>query len=249
MPKMIKVALFASGGGSTVAAILDAVRAKRLSVDPVVLIVSRNDAGVIEKARERGFDENQIEIIRPRDFQTPEHLGDAIIRACTMRDVEVIGQYGWLPKTPTNVIEAFPQIVNQHPGALDPDHATKERPNPDFGGKGMYGRRVIAAALHFAKRTGTNWWIEATTHLVENELDTGKLVRYEQVPIFETDTVDSIQSRLLPIEHRVQIAALADIAREEKILTTRRFEQFIMPSQYEELCLAKAQAIADYARG
>jgi phosphoribosylglycinamide formyltransferase-1 len=246
----IRLALLASGGGTTVAAILDAITATKLiGIEPALIIASRPEAGVIEKAKVREVPDDDIEVI-VRKGKTAEEFGTAINEACIARNAHFIGQYGWLPMTPLNVVTAFQgRMINQHPGALDPECATPEMPHPDFGGKGMHGRAAIAAALYFAQETDGNWWVEATAHLVAPAVDAGSLVRFERMGISSEDTVESIQKRLLPIDHAVQIAVLADLAEYGVIRTARRPEPLILPRHYDALRRAKERAVRDYPNG
>lgn len=213
MPSTLNVACLASGGGTTIEAILHAINTGRLPGVCVRLVISSNaKASVMYRAQANGMHSSDILVIDPREYRTPEVFGRAILDACEMRKVGFIGQYGWLPKTPVNVVQEFrTRIVNQHPGSLAPSHSVGEH-RYDFGGKGMYGRRVIAAARHFAHKTDTRWYVHATSHYVDADLDTGPVIRQWQVPFTRDDSVEAIQTRLLPVEHAVQIATLGDAA-------------------------------------
>ena len=136
-----------------------------------------------------------------------ETFGEEIIKECKKREVNLIGQYGWMVKTPDNVINAFPNmIINQHPGPLDPNG------NGDFGGAGMFGMRVHQARLCFVRKVNDNFWTEATTHRVTSEFDKGAVLKRKQVPILPDDTAETLQARVLPVEHEVQIETLQDFA-------------------------------------
>ncbi len=128
----LRIALLISGGGTTMREILRATKDGRLPhVIPALMIASREDASGIEKAHEEGMADRNIVVLKPKAFGSPSAFGAAIISACRNRGVDLVGQYGWLPLTPPNVIEAYENmIVNQHPGPLDPGR-------PDFGGEGM----------------------------------------------------------------------------------------------------------------
>jgi folate-dependent phosphoribosylglycinamide formyltransferase PurN len=120
--------------------------------------------------------------------------------------VEFVGQYGWLPLTPENVVNEYKgMIINQHPAPLDPG-------NPDFGGKGMYGKAAVYARLLFVKRTNRDFWNEAIAHRVEKEYDKGKVVKALRVPIESDDTVETLYARLYPFEYETQIQTLDDFA-------------------------------------
>lgn len=203
----MRIALLISGGGTTMEAIIKACKDATLpSVVPALVIASKPDAGGIAKARALGITEDNIVVLEPKSFASPEAFGEAILSECKKRNIDFIGQYGWLAKTPDNVCVAYQgMILNQHPGPLD-------NGRPDFGGTGMYGMRVHQARLEFVKRTGHDFWTEATAHRVTPIFDEGKIVKRKQVPIFQNDTAETLQARVLPIEHEVQIEALRDVA-------------------------------------
>src|SRR3989344_4544644 len=157
--KMKKWASFVSGGGTTTAAIFDAIIDGRLrGIKPTLLVASKAGIGAIEKVRERisvygkQFDmtEDDIVVAERRELGDKAWT-DKLYSACFERGVDVITQNGWLPKTPEDVIRVVNgNIFNQHPGPLDPGYEL------DFGGGGalgMYGRRVHCARLLFARRT------------------------------------------------------------------------------------------------
>jgi len=117
----MKIALLISGGGTTMEAIIKAAQNDTLkNVSPVLVIVSKESAGGLIKAKNLGISEKNILVINPKNFKTEEEFGEKIIKECEERKVDFIGQYGWLVKTPENVCEAFKgRIINQHPGPLD----------------------------------------------------------------------------------------------------------------------------------
>ena len=176
------------------------------SVIPVLVIASKLDAGGIQKAKALGIADENIVVIEPKSFATPELFGEAILFECKKRNVDFVGQYGWLAKTPDNVCDAYNgMIVNQHPGPLD-------NGRPDFGGSGMYGMRVHQARLEFVQKTNHDFWTEATAHRVTPVFDEGKIVKRKQIPIFQNDTAEILQARVLPVEHEVQIETLRDFS-------------------------------------
>lgn len=173
-------------------------------VEIACVIVSRPDAGGIKKALERKL---ICEVVRRKDFQDGIQFGRALISSFEKYEVTAIGQHGWLPTTPLNVINLFPERTNnQHPGATDPGY-------PDFGGTGMHGARVPCATLYFMRKAKIpHPWIEATAHVVDPVVDRGLIIHSERVAILPDDTVASLQERLLPVEHKVQIEAWRQIA-------------------------------------
>lgn len=217
-------------------AIIQACRSGRLrNVEPVCVIASRQDTGAIEKARVLGMRRGDVLVRRPKDYPNSEAFGEAIIRACQARGVDFIGQYGWMVKTPSNVIEAYAgMMVNQHPGPLDPGR-------PDFGGEGMFGRRVHCARLYFVRTVKRDFWTEATAQRVAVEYDKGALLKTRAIPILEDDDTMSLQEQVLPQEHALQIEVLDDFAN-------GRVHEFVRKTPLvlsgEEAILAQAKRIA-----
>jgi len=201
----LRLAMLTSGGATTAREIIRACNDGRLPhVMPALFITNRPEAGGVDKARAEGIPERDIRVVRRRDYETDEEFGEALLAECRARGVDFIGQYGWLPRTPANVVQAYEgRMLNQHPGPLRPDGL-------DFGGRGMYGRRVHCARLHFVGVTHRDPWTEVVAHRVTAEFDRGEVVKKSVVPIFPDDDTAALQARALPIEHDVQIAALAD---------------------------------------
>lgn len=252
----LRIAMLVSGGGTTMAAILNSIRTGFLPcVEPALIIASKDQIGAIEKAHMGGIAEKDIVVLRRVAYDSPQAFGEAILHECQKRGVDFIGQYGWLVKTPTNVIAAYPNmIVNQHPGPLDPGR-------PDFGGVGMYGRRVHCARLYFVRETAKptqrntknhSYWrhhfTEAVCHRVSPEYDKGPLIKLTTIPINTDDTVETLQARLLPFEHMVQVEALLDFSH-GKVKEQPRAEPLIHPEDYPILEQAKKIAINLYPKG
>src|SRR5690606_19281583 len=118
----------------------------------VVLVLSnRADAGGVELARSRG-----VPVAVLDDYRS----GDEWLARLEAAGVDLVVLAGYLKLVPAAVVSRYHgRIVNIHPALL-----------PDFGGPGMYGRRVHEAVLASgARETG------ATVHLVDEEYDRGAI--------------------------------------------------------------------------
>ncbi len=239
----MRIALFISGGGTTMEAIIKACHKGEINnVIPALIIASSEDAGGIKKALNLGIPKEDIVVMSPKSFKNRNEFGEALIKECKTRQVDFIGQYGWLVKTPDNVCKEYEgMIINQHPGPLD-------NGRPDFGGKGMYGMRVHKARLEFVRRVDHDFWTEATAHRVTPVFDEGKIIKTKQVPIFKNDTAESLQARVLPIEHEVQIEVLKDFAN-NKVVEFTRDEPLILYGEEDILEECKRLAIEKYPNG
>jgi phosphoribosylglycinamide formyltransferase-1 len=172
------VAVAISGRGSNLDALLRALPPG--SAAEVVLVISnRAEAGGLAIARARGI--ASVVLADPADPSVwLEALRDA--RA----DLLVLA--GYLKLVPSEVVARWRgRIINVHPALL-----------PEFGGPGMYGRRVHEAVLQAGVReTG------ASVHLVDEVYDRGELLAQERVPVLPGDTADTLAGRVLAAEHRI----------------------------------------------
>ena len=111
-------------------------------------------------------------------------------------DVDIVVLAGYLKLIAKDLVQAFEgRMLNIHPSLI-----------PSFSGKGYYGLKVHQAAIdRGVKVTG------ATVHLVDENFDEGKILIQEVVAILPTDTAETLQARVLSVEHRILITAIAEV--------------------------------------
>ncbi len=234
--KKIRLALLISGSGTTATAIIQACKSSELPIKPAVVIASSKEASGIQRIVGGGFSKENIKVIDPTKCTDRSDFAEKLLTVCEEKKVDIVGQYGWLPLTPKKFIQKYEgRIINQHPGPLDSSGAG------DFGGKGMWGRRVHCAILYFRRVTNHDFWTEATTHLVTAEFDKGGVIKRKKTAILPNDTVEDLQKRVLPIEHQVQIEALRDFAH-NRVQVVKRDTPLI--KEQEKSALEEAKKIA-----
>ncbi len=200
----LRLAVFASGGGTNFQAILEAIEAGRLPARVVVCVSDRPTAGALERAQRHGI---PTAVLTPKDYPSPKAFGEALLEVLRAHDVELVALAGYLKKIPDNVVAAYRnRILNIHPSLL-----------PAFGGAGMYGRRVHEAVLDYGVR-----WTGATVHLVDEEYDHGPIVLQEPVPVLPDDTPETLAARVLEVEHRLYPEALRLFAEGRVMVDGRR---------------------------
>ncbi|WP_412060168.1 phosphoribosylglycinamide formyltransferase [Rubrivirga sp. IMCC45206] len=188
----MRLAVFASGGGSNAAAIWDAVDHGALAAEAVLLVTDRPGCGALVRAEARGI---PTEVIAP--LGDPAAFAQSLLDALARAEADTVALAGYLRMIPTPVVWAFRhRIVNVHPSLL-----------PAFGGPGMYGTHVHRAVLEYGCRLSG-----ATVHLVDAEYDTGPVILQEAVPVEPGDTPESLAARVLAVEHRLFPRALALLA-------------------------------------
>lgn len=237
----LRLGMFISGSGTTAEATWNATKIGYLNgVNPILLIASARNIGGIPRLLQAGFPKRQIVVLRPKDYQSEEQYGAAILAVLRQFVIDHIGLFGYLNKLPLGVVEEFRgRSQNQHPGILDPPH-------PDFGGKGMYGTRVHWATHYFSHHNPHRqfFWTAATAQCVELEYDKGAVIE-EETMIFPADwTPEDIKTALLPFEWRVQIRALQRFAN-GCVAPVRRKRPIFSPNEIP--ILEKAKELAKLA--
>lgn len=192
---MLKLGFLASHTGSNMQAIIDACQAGRLAAEPCVAISNNSRAGALARARQAN-----IAAYHLSERTHGAALGAALLAALRQHGVEVICLAGYMKKLGTEVLTAYEgRVLNIHPALL-----------PKFGEQGMYGMRVHEAVLAAGERESG-----ATIHLVDEEYDQGRVLAQEKVPVKAEDTPETLQKRVLAVEHRLYAATLARIAAGE----------------------------------
>lgn len=196
----LRLALFASGRGSNAMAILSAVRSGRLSrINPVLLVCDRENALVLEKAREAGLPTLHL---TPKSFPSKDDYEKEILAHLREKKVEAIALAGYMRLVGPVLIGVFPdRIVNIHPSLL-----------PAF--PGLHAQRQ---ALEYGVRvTGV------TVHFVDLQMDHGPVILQKTVPVFPEDTEETLVERLLPVEHEAYVEALDALSTGRLHLSGRR---------------------------
>lgn len=180
-----RVAAFVSGGGRTLANLFQRIDAGTLNAEVSLVVASRECRGA-EIARERGV---PTEVIPWRDH-TRESVG-RLLQSAGARLGVLAGYLHLLP-----IPEGYRgRVVNIHPSLL-----------PDFGGPGMYGKRVHEAVLKSgATQTG------CTAHLCDDEYDRGPIVAQATCPVLPDDTVIALAARVFALELDLYPRAIAGL--------------------------------------
>ncbi len=189
MTPPVPAAVFASGSGTNLQALLDhETGSARYRI--VVVISDREGSGALERAEAAGRMAHVIEVGgRPSEEAAAETL--ALLESL---DVRAIFLAGYLRLVPSVIVSAYRRrILNIHPAPL-----------PEFGGEGMFGQRVHEAVLASGVEESG-----ATVHYVDEEYDTGAIVGQWPVPVLPGDDAPALAARVLRVEHRLY-PAVAD---------------------------------------
>ncbi|MBI3011282.1 MAG: phosphoribosylglycinamide formyltransferase [Candidatus Omnitrophica bacterium] len=184
-PARPAIAVFCSGHGTNLQAILDATRAGRLRACVALVLSDRPDAGALRRARRAGVEAHYVD---PRASPTRAAFERVLIRRCEARQVRLVCLAGFMRMlSPVFVRRYRHRIVNIHPALL-----------PAFP-----GAHAIRDALQWGvKVTGV------TVHLVDEAMDHGPIILQEALAIRPGETATSLLARLHTMEHRLYPQAI-----------------------------------------
>jgi len=181
---LFNLAVLISGSGTNLQAVIDAVENGNIPGAKLELVISnRPEAYGLERARRHGIKSMVI------DKTDTQKLLD------TLKEHQINGMVlaGYLSVLPPEVVNKYNnKIINIHPSLL-----------PKFGGKGFYGIKVHQAVIDSGDTVSG-----ATAHLVDCGIDTGTVLVQEKVPVLPEDTAESLQKRVLELEHVVLVQAV-----------------------------------------
>lgn len=180
MLRKTKIAVFVSGGGTNLQALIDAEKRGEIPSGKIELVLASNDtAYALTRAAE-----NEIPsvVVKRKGFADQIAYEEAVKAILNERGIEMIVLAGFMSILSENFTGAYPKrIVNIHPSLI-----------PSFCGKGFYGLHVHEAALEYGvKVTG------ATVHYVNEIPDGGEIILQKAVEILEGDTPEILQRRVM----------------------------------------------------
>ncbi len=209
----MKIAVFASGEGTNLQALLDACADGRVRGSVVFVVSNKEDAGAVRRARRLGI---ETAVCPQNDHPTAEDYNAFLAQECRSRGIELICLAGFMLKVKRPLIEAYNgRILNVHPALL-----------PAFGGQGMYGKKVHEAVIAAGVKVSG-----ATIHVVDEEYDHGPIVLQATVPVLAADTPGSLAARVLAQEHWIYPRAVALFA--EGRAKTQDGKFVVKPSPHE----------------
>ena len=179
MLKKARIAVFVSGGGTNLEALLNAQEAGSIPHGEIVPVIASNEtAYALTRAANHGVPGVAV----PRKQMTQEAFEAVISEKLAEYDVDIIVLAGFLSILSADFVKQWPErIINVHPSLI-----------PSFCGKGMYGLKVHEAALaKGVKVTG------ATVHLVNEIPDGGRILLQKAVEILPNDTPEVLQRRVM----------------------------------------------------
>lgn len=175
-----KIAVFVSGGGTNLQALIDAEKRGEILSGEIALVLASNDSAyALTRAAENGI---KSVVIKRKEFSFQEAYEEEMKKVLDENGIKMIVLAGFMSLLSEKFTALYPKrIVNIHPSLI-----------PSFCGKGFYGLHVHEAALSYGvKVTG------ATVHYVNEIPDGGEIILQKAVEILEGDTPEVLQKRVM----------------------------------------------------
>ena len=185
MNRKVPVAVFASGGGTNLQALLEACSVEAFPAAIVAVVSDRPRAYALQRAADAGV---PTVVVPRKGYASREAHEEAILDALAPYAPEWICLAGYMRLLSDPLLHAYPQrILNIHPALL-----------PAFPGLHAQAQ-AFEHGVHIAG---------ATVHLVDGGTDTGPILCQGAVPVLPEDDADRLQQRILKMEHRLYPRAL-----------------------------------------
>jgi phosphoribosylglycinamide formyltransferase-1 len=195
--RKLRIAVLASGSGTTLQAVIDACSNGSLDGEVVVVISNNSASGAMQRAEQHAIAAIHLSA---RTHPDPDLLDQSIADNLRRYRPDVVLLAGYMKKLGRHTLAAYRgQVINTHPSLL-----------PRFGGKGMYGAHVHAAVLAAGDPvTGIS------VHLVDGDYDTGRVLAQREVKVEADDDVVRLAARVQSFERPFLVEVLQRLARGE----------------------------------
>lgn len=185
-PRSLQLGIMASGDGTNFEAIAKAIDDGKLNAKIGVVIHNNPDAKVKERAKQ--YDIPTV-LVDHREYEKRENFDHEIVAVLKSYGADWVVMAGWMRIITQVMLDGYPKrIINIHPSLL-----------PSF--KGI---KAVEQALE-AKVQITG----CTAHLVDLEVDSGKIIMQAAVPVLPDDTVETLHDRIQQQEHHILPSAIA----------------------------------------
>ncbi len=200
MDKKSKIAVFVSGTGTNLQALLDASEDEAYPAKIELVVSDKDGIMAIDRAKKYGIDY----VVVPYSAQDNGQMtADNIIAELKEHEIDWIVLAGYMRILHSNLIAAYHhRIINIHPSLL-----------PLYGGKGFYGDRVHRAVLEDQCE-----YSGISIHFVDEGVDTGEIIYQEKVKIDKDESVDSLKNKIHKLEHK----ALVNVVKELSMINRKR---------------------------
>ncbi|MBI5873550.1 MAG: phosphoribosylglycinamide formyltransferase [Candidatus Omnitrophica bacterium] len=186
---MKNIAVFASGNGTNLQAILDNIAKGSLKVRLALVVSDKQNAFALKRAKKAGIKTFYLD---PKKFVSKEAYEREIAAQLKKEKVDLVVLAGFMRILSPFFVRAYRnRILNIHPALL-----------PAFKG----GRAIKDAYNYGAKATGV------TVHFVDEHVDHGPIIAQEPVKVSDAESVVQLEARIHKVEHKVYSEVIGRVA-------------------------------------
>lgn len=204
---MKKTAVFISGSGTNLQALIDYAKQGKLMADISLVISNKPDAYGIKRAQEAGI---KTLIINNKEFASREEHEAEIEKHLKENQIEFLVLAGYMRLLTSNFVKNWHlKIINLHPALL-----------PSFP-----GIKAIEQAYEYGVRvTGVS------TIFVDEGVDTGIIILQDTVKIETSDTLETLAEKIHALEHKLLPLTVNVVASEKYIVEGRKLMLLEIPA-------------------
>ncbi|HHY36194.1 MAG TPA: phosphoribosylglycinamide formyltransferase [Firmicutes bacterium] len=181
----LRLAVLASGRGSNLQAIIDAIAAGELAAEIAVVISDKEDARALERARRHRIPHCFLD---PKEHPGPGAYDRALVALWREYRVDLVALAGFMRLLGAEAVRAYRnRILNIHPSLL-----------PAFPGLNAQAQAVAYGVRYSG----------CTVHFVDEGMDTGPIILQAVVPVRQDDDPETLAARILEEEHRLYPRAI-----------------------------------------
>lgn len=190
---MYRIAVFASGSGTNAENLIRHfnLEGEGQFARVTLVVCNKSDAFVLTRAKNLGVPTTVMK--KAELCLTEGHSHPNIIEVLKENSIDIILLAGYLLQVPKELIALYPdRIINIHPALL-----------PSYGGKGMYGHKVHDAVIGDMKKyqeenpdKPKDFYSGITVHLVDEEMDHGKILFQSKFILSKDETVESLEEKI-----------------------------------------------------
>ncbi len=175
-----RIAVFASGFGSNLQALMDYNKENDLSGDIVLVFSNNKEAYALDRAKKNGI---KTVFMDPSIYSTREEYDAKIIELLEEEKIDLVVLAGYMFLLSPGFVRKFKnRILNIHPALL-----------PSF--KGTHG--IKDAYEYGVKVTGV------TVHFVDEDLDSGPIILQQSMDIDQNESVEELEEKIHRVEHKI----------------------------------------------
>src|SRR4030042_1955761 len=181
---MVKLGVLVSGSGSNLQAIIDNIEGGRLDARIQIVVSNLPEVYALERARKHGLPS----LVLPTKGLEREEFDQKVVEVLRAHEVELVILAGFMRIITHVLLRAFPmKVMNIHPALL-----------PAFPGTHVW-QAEVDYGVKFAG---------CTVHFVDEGTDTGPIIIQAVVPVYDDDTADTLNARILKQEHKIYSQAI-----------------------------------------